>query len=245
MNEELRRRCRLQVHLEMLEKPFHLKFEIQFEVLLTVDFSKKSEHRHKPRVRWSKNLAVLARLDYLCDERHHRNHSPVLVSLEEQLLQIKIALQHRLVLCNGEVPEPGAQVFKQRSFRSTRLDLVASQQDAGIAIRRLQNLLVELSDGELVEQAKIQRMEIPLEAHALHDEISGKPREVFLWNEISDGLSLLRQVLRRKIVAQKGNLINKSVAWRECVTVLRSLEQCVDVERREDRREGLRRGWGG
>mmetsp|Transcript_48271 Transcript_48271/g.92296 ORF Transcript_48271/g.92296 Transcript_48271/m.92296 type:complete len:212 (+) Transcript_48271:1107-1742(+) len=210
----------------MLEQHFHLKFQVQLQILFVVDLNQQAQYGHQPGVRRLVDFGVLARLQKLGHKRDHGDHAAALVSLENDALGIEIAHQHRLVARDGELTQPRSQVLEQRALARVGLDLVRRQQNVHIAHRCPHHLLQERRLLNLVDECQVQGMEVGLDGRALHHHVLRKPQHVRLPQVRVQLHRLLLQILLGEVVHQEVDLVHHPfVGLGECGFALRLHER--------------------
>ena len=103
------------------EHGLNLKLEVELEVVQGIDFSCQAQDALDPRVAGLEHLGLLAVLQNTVDERQDGNHSALLVSLVQQALQVQVLVADDLVLFDGEMTQPVAQVLQQRPLTSLQM----------------------------------------------------------------------------------------------------------------------------
>lgn len=102
------------------------------ELAWTFHESKLARHAETQHTRYSPpHLGVLAAAEHLLHKRQHRNHAPARVGVRDELLEVHVLGQHRLVLGKGEQAQPAAQLLDQRALVGLRDGAVALQQRPG------------------------------------------------------------------------------------------------------------------
>ena len=98
------------------EHGLNLKLEVEFEVVQSIDFSCQAEDALHPWVAGLEDFGLLAVLQDAVDEGQDGNHPALLVGFIQEPLQVQILVADDLVLLDGEVAQPVAQVLQQRSL---------------------------------------------------------------------------------------------------------------------------------